>query len=110
MHLSKVYDLFYSGDNSGKFGEQIAIDRIATNFERKIGHHGVIRVSMSDQHLVYCIRKLNRALKRDHKIITTTVMKRFSEEDFLDDVAKVPWEQVVQSSYDINELVIKWPS
>ena len=34
-------------------------------------------------------------------------MKRFSEKDFIDDVAKVPWEQVVQSSNDINELVIK---
>ena len=37
-------------------------------------------------------------------------MKRFSEKDFLDDVAKVSWEQVVQSSNAINELVIKWPS
>ena len=37
-------------------------------------------------------------------------MKRFSEKDFLDDVAKVPWEQVVQSPNDINELVIKWSS
>ena len=37
-------------------------------------------------------------------------MKRFSEKDCLDDVAKVPWEQLVQSSNDINELVIKWSS
>ena len=60
----------------------------------------------SDHYLVYCIRKLKGALKRDHKVITTRVMKRFSEIDFLDEVAKVPWEQVVQSSNDINELVI----
>ena len=65
---------------------------------------------MSDYYLVYCIRKLNGALKRDHKIIITRVMKTFSEKDFLDDVAKVPLEQVVQSSNDINELVIKWSS
>jgi len=37
-------------------------------------------------------------------------MKRFSEKDFLDDVVKVPWEQVVQPPNDINELVIKWSS
>ena len=61
-------------------------------------------------YLVYCIRKLNGSLKRDHKIITTRVMKKFSEKDFPDDVAKVPWEQAVQSSIDINELVIKWSS
>ena len=65
---------------------------------------------MSDNYLVYCIRKLNGALKRDHKVITTRVMKRFSEKDFLDDVAKIPREQVGQSSNDINELVFKWPS
>ena len=37
-------------------------------------------------------------------------MKRFSEKDFLDYVAKAPWEQVVQSSNDISELVIKCTS
>ena len=56
---------------------------------------------MSDHNLLYCIHNSNGALKSDHKIITTRAMKRFSEKDFLDDVAKVPWEQVVQSSSDI---------
>ena len=115
MHLSNVYDLFsfkqlIQEPTRENLGSRTIIDHIATNVERNIGHHGVIRVSMSDHYLVYCIRKLNGALKRDHKVITTRVMKRFSEIDFLDDVAKVPWEQVVQSSNDINELVIKWSS
>ena len=65
---------------------------------------------MSDHYLVYCIRELDGSLKRDHKIITARVMKRSSEKYFLDDVAKAPWEQVVQSSNEINELVIKWTS
>ena len=65
---------------------------------------------MSDHYLVCRIRKLNRALKRDHKIITSRVMKRFSEKDFLDDVAEVPGEQIVQLSNYINELVIKCSS
>ena len=113
MHLSNGYDLFFvqainSRANSGKSGEKTTIiDHISNNFEGNIGHHGVIGVSMSDHYLVYCIRKLNGSLQRDHKIITTRVMRRFSGKDFLDDVAKVPWEQVVQSSIDINELVIK---
>ena len=37
-------------------------------------------------------------------------MKSFSEKDFLDYVDKAPWEQVVQSSNDISELVIKCTS
>ena len=51
---------------------------------------------MSDYYFVYCIRKLNGSLKHDHNIRTTRVMKRFSEKDFLDDDAMVPWEQVLQ--------------
>ena len=96
MHLSNVYDLFsfkqlIQEPTLEDLGSRAIIDHIATNFERNIGYHGVIRVSMSAHCLVYCIRKLNRDLKRDHKIITTRAMKRFLEKDFLDDVAKIPW-------------------
>ena len=87
MHLSNVYDLFsfkqlIQEPTLENLGSRTIIDHIATNFERNRGHHGVIRVSMSDHYLVYCIRKLNGALKRDHKIVTTRVMKRFSDKDF----------------------------
>ena len=115
IHLSNFYDLFpfmqlIQEPTRESLGSKTIIDHIATNIERNIIHHGVIRIPRSDHYLIYCIRKLNGFLKRDHKIITTRVMKRFSEKDFLDDVAKVPWEQLVQSSNDINELVIKWTS
>ena len=110
MHLSNVYYLFFrqliQESTWENLGRRTIIDHITTNFERNIGHHGVIKVSMSDHYLIYCIRKLNRALKRDHKIITTRVMKRLLKKDFLNDVAKVPWKQFVQSSNDMNELVI----
>ena len=115
MHISNVYDLssfkqLIQEPTRERLESRTIIDHIATNFERNIGHHGVIRVFMSDHYLVYCIRKLNGTLKREHKVVTTRVIERFSEKDFLDDVAKVPWERVVQSSNDINELVIKWSS
>ena len=102
MHLSNVYDLFsfkqsIQEPTRENLGSRTIIDHIATNFECNIGRHGVTWVSMSDHYLVYCIRKLTGALKRDHKIIT--VMKIFSEKDFLDDV---PWVRVAQSSNDIN--------
>ena len=112
MHLSNVDDLFsfrqlIQEPTRENLGSTTIIVHIATNFEHNISHRGVIRVSMSDHYLVYCIRKLNGSLKRDRKIITTRVRKKFSEKDFLDDVVKVPWEQVVPSPNDINELVIK---
>ena len=62
---------------------------------------------MSDHYLEYCIRRFNGSQKRDHKIIKTRTMKRFSQKKFLDDVAKGPWEQVVRSSKDIKDTVIK---
>ena len=72
MLLSNVYDLFSfkqltQEPTRENMGSRTIADHMATNFERNIGHHGVIRVSMSDHYLVYCIRKLNAALKRDHK-------------------------------------------
>ena len=87
MHISNVYDLssfkqLIQEPTRARLESRTIIDHIATNFERNIGHHGVIRVFMSDHYLVYCIRKLNGTLKREHKVITTRVMKRFSEKIF----------------------------
>ena len=62
---------------------------------------------MSEHYLVYCIHRLNGPLIRDHRMIATRLVISLSEKDLLDDVATVSWEQVVQSSNDINELVTK---
>ena len=88
-------------------GNKIIFDHIATNFQRNIIHHGVIRVSMSDHYLVYYIRKLSGSLKRGHKIITTRVMKRFSEKIFWTMLLRLPRNrlcshQVILTSYSVN--------
>ena len=95
IHLFHVYDLFsfkqlIHEPTQARLGSRAIVDHIATSFERNIIHHGVIRVSMSDHYLVYCIRKLNGSLKRDHRIIPNRVTKRFLQKHFLHDVAKVP--------------------
>ena len=70
IHLLNVYDLFFKQliqePTRESLGRRTIIDYIATNFKRNVTHHGVIRVSMRDHYLVYCIRKLNGSLKRDH--------------------------------------------
>ena len=113
MHLSNFYDVFsfkqiLKEPTRVSLGSRTIVDHVATNFELNIINYGVIRVSVSDHYLVYCLRRFNGSLKRDHKFINTRTMTRFSHKECLDDVAKASWEQVVRSSKDINYLVIKW--
>ena len=51
------------------------IDHIATTCARNTVKSGVHEVSMSDHHMVYCIRKFNGAIEKDHKVIKTCNMK-----------------------------------
>ena len=55
--------------------------------------------------MVYCIRKLNGSISKNHKFIKTRNMKKFSEEAFLRDVASIDWEQALGFSSDANLLV-----
>ena len=43
------------------------IDHIATTSTRNIIEVGVHVISLSDHYVVYCIRKFNGAIKKDHK-------------------------------------------
>ena len=71
---------------------------------------GVLQVSMSDQYLVYCLRKLNGARRKDHKVIKTRSMKNCYETAFLADVSRINWDGVVNRPVDINVLVDDWPN
>ena len=84
------------------------IDHIATTCARNIVKSGVHEVSMSDHYMVYCIRKFNGAVDKDHKVIKTRKMKNFNEAAFLADVSGICWEQMLSETDDINILVNNW--
>ena len=86
------------------------IDHIATTSPRNILTSGVYKVTMSDRYMVYCVRKFKGNMKNDHKNIRTRIMKKCSEEAFLNDVASIDWEQVLRNSDDINVFVNSWAS
>ena len=69
------------------------IDHIATTCARNIVKSGVHEVSMSDHYMLYCIRKFNGAVEKDHKVIKTRKMKNFNA--FLADVSGICWEIVI---------------
>ena len=58
--------------------------------------------------MVYCIRKFDGAVKKDHKQIKTRNMKNFEEQDFLSDVSNIHWEHLFQMSNNVNTLANDW--
>ena len=81
------------------------IDHIATTCAGNIVGSGMHEISMSDHYMIYCIRKFNEAVEKDHKMIKTRNMKNFNENAFLADVCATCWEQMATESDDINSVV-----
>ena len=109
-HLRSIYDLFsftqlIEEPTRVTLGTATLIDHIATTCPNNVLESGVLKISMSDHYMVYCIRKLNSSFKKDHKAIKTRNMKNFSEEAFLQDVATINWQDILGISYDVNKLV-----
>ena len=112
-HTSEVYDLFsfkqlIQEPTRVSSATSTLIDHIATTSPENIVDSGVLQVSMSDHYLVYCLRKLNGACRKDHKVIKTRSMKNFDETAFLADVSRINWDGVVSRPVDINVLVDDW--
>ena len=84
------------------------IDHVATTSPESILDLEALQVSMSDHYLVYCLRKLNGARRKDHKVIKTRSMKNFDETAFFADVSRINWDGVVSRPVDIKVLVDDW--
>ena len=63
---------------------------------------------MSDHYLVYCLRKVNGARRKDHKVIKPKSMKIFDETAFLADVSRISWDGAVSRPVNINVFVDDW--
>ena len=105
--LSSSFILFRSCLKSFRicYREYKGIDHIATTCPINIFKSGILKLALSDHYMVYCIRKLNGSISKNHKSIKTRNMKKFSEEAFLGDVASIDWEQALEFSGDANLLV-----
>ena len=84
------------------------IDQIATTCARDIVRVEAHDVSLSDHFMVYCIRKFNGAVEKDHKQIKTRSMRNLKEDEFLSDVSGICWKHMFQQTDDINTLVNDW--
>ena len=55
--------------------------------------------------MIFCVRKFDGGLLKDHKTIKTRRMKNFNEQMFLMDVASINWVKALGQNDDINVLV-----
>ena len=79
MHLRRIYNLL-------SFTELIEeptrvtcetatlIDHIATTCPFNISKSGILKLALSDHYMVYCIRKLNWSISKNHKSLKTQNM------------------------------------
>ena len=75
-HLREIYDLFgfrqlIEEPTRITLHSSSLIDHIATSEYRNISESGVIKTSLSDHFLIYCIRKFREGVKRQNKYITS---------------------------------------
>ena len=84
------------------------IDHIAITCAKNILKSGVHEISLSDNYMVYYIRKFNGAAEKDHKMIKTRKMKIFNEEAFLAEVSGMSWEQMLIGTDDIDVHESNW--
>ena len=112
-HLMDLYKSFGLRELIGKptretIDTSTLIDHIAVNNDRNIIESGVLNLGFSDHYLVYAITKFRGNIFNDHKYIKTRQMKNFNQDILLRDLANINWHQVLYSSQNINEVVIKW--
>ena len=112
-HISSLYELFslkqlVEEPTRVTLTTSSLIDHVATTSARFIIEAGVHNVSMNDHYMVFCVRKFQGALKKDHKLITTRSMRNFDKDALLADVAEICWEQGLNETDDVNVLVTQW--
>ena len=74
IHLRSIYDLFsftqlIEEPTRVTLETATLIDHIATTCPNNVLEFGVLKISMSNHYMVYCIRKLNSSFRKDHKAI-----------------------------------------
>lgn len=72
------------------------LDHYVTNAPEKIAKTDVIQTGMSDHGIIFGIRKINYVppSKSKPKIIEMRNMKRFNEQQFVEDLGKQPWHLI----------------
>ena len=94
ISIRNIYELFATEPNRVTPTTSILIDHISTT-----------KASVSDDYIVFCIRKRNATASGGHRLVETRNMKYINEEAFVADAFRLCWEQIVYKTDEINTLV-----
>ena len=113
-HLQEIYDLFGLRQLIEEPTRMIlhsssVLDHIATSEYKNISESGVIKTSLSDHFLSYCIRKFHwregGGVERQHKYITSRQLRNFDKTACLSDLSEVNWEEISANASDSDDAV-----
>ena len=82
------------------------LDVILVNNDHRIIDSGVVPVSLSDHHLVYCVLKAG-VTKAPPRTIEYRSYKNFNVNSFIADLNNVPWH-VIENADNIDDAVFVW--
>ena len=113
LHMSNIYDLFgfrqmINEPTRETLDTSTLIDHVATNTPANIVDSGVLKISLSDHYLVFCIRKFRGFIQRQPKLIRSRRMKNFVYESFLFDLGQIDWDGIVRNSGNVHDAVQQW--
>ena len=113
LHMSNIYDLFgfrqmINEPTRETLDSPTLIDHVATNTPANIVDSGVLKISLSDHYLVFCIRKFQGFIQRQPRLIRSRQMKNFDHESFLFDLSQIDWDGIVRNSDNVHEAVQQW--
>ena len=108
-HFTNIYELFTFTQLITEPARVTAntssiTDHVATTYPRNIVTAGVLPISLSDHFMVFCVRKFEGGVIKDHKTIKTRRMKNLNEQMFLNDVASINWIRALGQTDDIIYL------
>ncbi len=68
------------------------------------------KTSISDDYIVYYVRKSRGASRRQHKNISTRQLQNFKSADFINDLLSIDWNCIVNNNDDVKLIVEQWTS
>ena len=85
-----------------------SIDHVANNTPANIVDSGVLKISLSDHYLIFCIKKFRGFIQRQPKLIRSRRMKNFDYESFLFDLGQIDWDGIVRNNDNVHDAVQQW--
>ena len=82
------------------------IDHILASYPERVTQGGVIDISLSDQQLIYCTRKISRIKRGSHKQIQFRSFKHYTVDLFVQELPKLNFPNY-QNYNEYNDIIQK---